>query len=479
MPNLLAELALTTYPIVGMAAFAVAKPPTAVALILVVGQLVLPSNISYDFPLLPPLDKNSGPCFAAFLGTLLFARSHLRGVSAFKGSGTFMVLILLGSLGTRLTNRDPLVYGPMVLPGESIYSFVSDAIRGVLTTWAPFFLGRSLLKSPTEYRAFWKLIVVAGLIYTLPILIELRMSPQINSWVYGYFPSDWGQAVRGSGYRPLVFFNHGLPLAFFMSVATMGALGLARAGETLHGLSMWVVWAYLLVILLLCRSSGAAAYAVASIPLVLLLQPRTVIRAMWIVGVLICVYPVLRINGLIPVDSILHAALDLFGPQRTESLAFRFTNENLMIPHSQQRLLFGWGGYGRNFVFNDEGIVQVVVDGFAILVLTTRGLVGYVGVFGLLSTPLFYCARRFKRLVDRTDRVFFAQVSIFAACLLVDLTINAVLSPYLYMLLGGLEGAATSFGSGAEEGGSGAEEGEGILEEEPPADDRDAHHDRA
>lgn len=38
--------------------------------------------------------------------------------------------------------------------------------------------------------------------YTIPMLIELRLSPQMNVWVYGFFQHDFIQTVRYGGSLP-------------------------------------------------------------------------------------------------------------------------------------------------------------------------------------------------------------------------------------------------------------------------------------
>ena len=76
-------------------------------------------------------------------------------------------------------------------------------------------------------------LVVAGLIYSLPMLFEVRMSPQLHTWIYGYFPHSFGQQMRDGGFRPVVFIGHGLGVAFFVMTTVVAAAAFWRTGTHL------------------------------------------------------------------------------------------------------------------------------------------------------------------------------------------------------------------------------------------------------
>ena len=46
--------------------------------------------------------------------------------------------------------------------------------------------------------------------------------------VYGFFPHSWLQHVRGGGFRPIVFMNHGLVLGIFLSMAVVASAIMVR-----------------------------------------------------------------------------------------------------------------------------------------------------------------------------------------------------------------------------------------------------------
>ena len=92
----------------------------------------------------------------------------------------------------------------------------------------PLILARKFLARPTEHRTFLIVLCTSGLLYSLLALYEVRMSPQLNNMVYGFFPHSWRQHIRGNGFRPLVFLEHGLFLGIFLSTTVLAAFGLAR-----------------------------------------------------------------------------------------------------------------------------------------------------------------------------------------------------------------------------------------------------------
>src|SRR5690606_24234269 len=67
---------------------------------------------------------------------------------------------------------------------------------------------------------------------------------------------------------------------------------------------------------------------------------------------------------------------------RAESLASRFHNENLLAERALERPVFGWGGWNRSRVYNEEGEDISTTDGLWIIVL------GKTGFFGLSALTL-------------------------------------------------------------------------------------------
>ena len=123
-----------------------------------------------------------------------------------------------------------------------------------------------------------RVLVVAGLFYSLPMLFEVRMSPQLHTWIYGYFPHSFLQQMRDGGFRPVVFIGHGLGVAFFAMTTVVAAAALWRTRARVFRLPAGAITAYLGVVLLLCKSLGSLVYAAVAVPLVRFASPRMQLR---------------------------------------------------------------------------------------------------------------------------------------------------------------------------------------------------------
>src|SRR5262249_60706398 len=123
----------------------------------------------------PQFDKTSIPNLAAVIGCMLVARSPLRFWSRFGFPEVLLLMSLIGPFITAELNRDVIFVVGHILPAEDHYTALS-AVVAQLFALLPFFLGRQLLRSSADTAEILSTLVIAGLIYSLPILLELRMS---------------------------------------------------------------------------------------------------------------------------------------------------------------------------------------------------------------------------------------------------------------------------------------------------------------
>jgi hypothetical protein len=107
-------------------------------------------------------------------------------------------------------------------------------------------------------------LVVAGLFYSLPVLIEVRLSPQLANWIYGFVQGAFTNEVRYGGFRPVVFMKNGLTVAFFMMTTFLAAMAMWRVNARIKSFPAAGISGYLGVVLILCKSAGALAYAITS-----------------------------------------------------------------------------------------------------------------------------------------------------------------------------------------------------------------------
>src|SRR5262249_17769116 len=166
------------------------------------------------FEMMPALDKSSIPNIAAFIGCVLVTGRFPRLFNRFGLAEILMLMFLIGPFITSELNGDEIRVGAIVLPGVGIYDAGSAVIAEFLF-FLPFILGRQYLKNAVDHEQILRALVIAGLLYSLPMLFEVRMSPQLHTWIYGYFPHSFAQQIREGGFRPVVFLGHGLLVAFF------------------------------------------------------------------------------------------------------------------------------------------------------------------------------------------------------------------------------------------------------------------------
>lgn len=466
MPNALAFVVFFLWPVVVYLLFRRFPVPAALAWSIIGGYLLLPTQTGLDLPGLPTLDKDGLPVLSAALMILMGVGAARQAVA----SGTerpavpaplgrrtnllfraLLVLTLVSPVATVLTNGEPLIYGPVVIPGLRLYDAASTiALIGGMVL--PFILAQRYLASPESHKILLKVLVLAMLGYSALILFEVRMSPQLNVMVYGFFPHDFLQHMRGDGFRPVVFLAHGLWLAILVTITVLAAAGLwrqrlfegQRAGQ-------WAFAAiYLLIVLVLSRSLGALLLAVMFLPVILFLGVRGQLIVAGIVALMVLVYPMLRGAGWVPVDRILEVVSE-YRPDRAESLAFRFTNEDELSARAAEKPLFGWGMWGRNQIFDTEtGRMTSVTDGTWIIIIGVYGWLGYIAQFGLLAFPVIILALRRKTLGVEPAT---AALSVAIAANLVDLIPNATLTPVTWLLAGALAGRCAYVPSGNKDDG--------------------------
>ena len=491
--------ALLVWPIVIVVLFRRLSLPAALCWSLIAGYLLLPVGNAFDLPLLPAYTKTTMPAMVAGVMCFLIASSApmkrtLRGMSIAQASQSpagisvrdgrpraanptveallaaanrnhsRIVLLCLGAvlvlvpIGTAMTNSDTLVYGSRVLSKIRPYDAASIAMSAILSV-LPFLLARRYLATSEAQTILLKVLILSGLGYAVLALIEVRLSPQLNIWIYGFFPHSFAQHIRAGGFRPVVFLEHGLELGIFFAICILAAATLwrsapaasaFRAGHSRSqgrdaprepsrssGRGRWLVaLVFLLVTLYLSKTLGAFAITLLLLPVALFLRPRLQVLIAAILGGIILFYPMVRGAGFVPTNFIVEKAT-MVDPARASSLNFRFENEDRLLNHASERPLLGWGGRGRHRVFDPttgEGLS--VTDGTWVIIIGTDGWIGYLAQFGLLTWPLFW-AWRHKTL---RDDPLVAGMTLVLVANLVDLIPNSSLLPFTWLLAGSLTG---------------------------------------
>lgn len=452
MPNPIAYLALILWPLVCVLLFRRLPMERAILWSILGGYLLLPEGTAFDLPLVPSMDKYSIPSLCAFVICVFVMGRKVALLPESIAGKALTLLFVFSVVATVLGNLDPMVYRLQISadpiefktwqsPGLNIRDIFSVVAQQVIVL-LPFLLARQYLSSDHGLRELLLALVLASLAYSIPSLIEVRLSPQLHTTVYGFFQHDFSQAMRGGGFRPLVFMPHPLWLAFFMVSAVLAAAALTRAGTGKQRTRFLVVTAYLFAVLVLCKSLAALIYALAFTPVVLLLSARMQIRLAVLLAAIAVTYPTLRNLDLIPTRELLEIAASI-DPEREQSLEYRFNNEEQLLDRADLKPVFGWGGWSRNLVRDPQtGEILTIPDGRWIIVFGTFGWVGYIAEMGLLALPLLLLLLRSRRMHNREITPYVAPVAIILAANMTDMLINATLVPLTWMCAGAVLGHA-------------------------------------
>lgn len=468
MPNILATLMLVLWPAVVWRLFVSLPAGRALIWSLLGAYLLLPPPPAViDFPLMPAFDKSSLPNIAILIVALFVLPKRPKLMPDNMLARGLLLIFVLSPIVTVFANPEPLIFTENYIRGLVLQDAIAQPINRFILIIG-FLMARSLLTTREDQRDLLIALVIAGLAYSIPTLLEVRLSPQLNNWVYGYYQHLFSQTIRSGGYRPMVFLYHGIWLAYFMLTCVLAALVLWRADTGRTRAKYLIAAFYLVTILVLCKTLATLAYAGVAGAMILLLSTRSQVRVAAFLAIVTLSYPMLKSVNLVPENAILAQAEAISG-ERAHSLAFRFENENILMARAFQKPLFGWGIWGRNHLHNPTtGVITSVSDGYWIIALGVWGWVGYLSMFGLMALPIFLIARelhlirvneipRFERntsyalLSGRSKSMpdqnrdlspYLGPLALILGFNMIDLLPNATLTPTTWLIAGTLFGHA-------------------------------------
>lgn len=427
--SLLVPIALFGWILVVLALFAQLPGRRAVVAAVVAGWLLLP-NAAYTLSGLPDYNKMTATALSILLGTLLFKREQLLEFRP-RWVDLPMLVWCLCPIASSLAN------------GLGLYDGLSGFLNRTIEWSLPYLIGRIYLGSADGLRELAIGIVVGGLVYVLPCLYEIRMSPQLHRMLYG--SAIWG-GTRYGGYRPQVFLVNGLELGIWMTTASLIGYWLwaSSAIHRIGGISFgWLLFC-LLVVTVLCKSTGALVLLVMGIAVLWATRRTGLSLVIWALLLVAPLYIVTRTTGTWSGKTVVNWASTWINAERAESFEFRLKNEDILVDKALQRPMFGWGGWGRNRVYDEEGRDISVTDGLWIIALGQNGISGLVSFTAIFLLPLALLVRRYPAHTWRTAGFAPAGVlGISAVLYLIDCLSNGSFNPiYLYMA-GGLSGAVS------------------------------------
>ncbi|KIN73204.1 membrane protein [Sulfitobacter guttiformis] len=450
MPNPIAYLMLLMWPAVCLVLFRTQSVERAVIWSILGGYLLLPPLAEFNLPLVPAMDKVSIPSLSV-LAILVFATAYrVRLLPEGRIARVLVVLLICSAIPTVLTNREPILFEVLrgadpilflvdALPGQSVRDIGSVLIAQALTV-VPFLVARQFLSSENGLLELLRALMVGALFYSIPSLIEIRFSPQMNVWVYGFFQHSFEQTMRAGGYRPIVFLPHGLWLALFVCTAAMAAAALARVAPKLKRWKavLWTV--YLMLFLLACKSAASIAYGMVLVPMIYFAPRRWLVLLATVFALIAVTYPMMRNLGVIPTDAIVAKVAEV-NPDRAQSLGYRFNNEEQLLERAAEKPAFGWSGWGRSLVRDaEDGEILTIPDGRWIIVFGSFGWLGYIAEFGLLALPLLLLGKHVLRNRDVELSPYIGAVALILGITLIDMLLNATLTPFTWLTAGAVLG---------------------------------------
>lgn len=479
MPYTSAYIALFCWPVVVFFLFRALPRAKALIASILGGYLLLPEGVGINPPMLPTIDKTLIPALSAFaICHLSSERQGRRRVANADYESTrpvnntyrinldkkesasderrftnarpatenikdkavsskieyiLLFIIIITPFITVIQNSESYISGPRIIGGLKIYDAFSFLLTSIVSL-IPYLLARRYLSQESEQAMLLYSIGIAGLLYSMPALFEIRMSPQLSNWIYGFLNQPFAQTRRGDSFRPVVFLHHGLWLAIFMAMSTIAAFSAWRVRRRL---AWFLGGLWLLGTLLMSSSLGALALAIVFLPIAIMLSVRTQMLIAASAALIIVTYPLLRGVDLIPVDAVTNVARTI-SEGRAQSFAFRVENEDALLDHANTKPLAGWGGYGRNRVFDEyTGREISVTDGWWIITVGTSGWLGYVANYGLLTLPVFLLFIRRRKI-----NTGFATSGLCLILMvnLVDTMLNATITPLTWLIAGALAG---------------------------------------
>ncbi len=400
------------------------KGHRALVVAYVTAWLFLPSS-GIEFAGLPDYTKVSATSLGMMLAVWL---SEPRRIMRFRlhPADLLMIVYCLSPIPSALSNS------------LGLWDGCSNTLDAILLWGTPYFLGRLYFDSFEKIKTLATGIFVGGLVYVPFCLFEIRMSPQLYNWIYGYRLNTL-HSHRYGGWRPVVFLSTGLELGMWMTAASLMGFALWYSGalRRLAGVSTGMLLLPLAGTAVLCKSTGALLLLAGGVAILVAVR---MLRSPWPVLCVVFVpllYLPIRGADLNDGQSLVEVASRLFGPDRAQSLEFRFRNEKLLAARALEAPWLGWGGWGREKVQDEYGEDQTICDGLWIILWGKQGLLGLLPFFGSFLLAPTLAIWRFGRGDWPAAEVGpVLGIALLLLLYMIDCLLNAMANPLYALCLG-------------------------------------------
>jgi hypothetical protein len=409
--------------------FTLMPPRRAVIASFLLAWLFLPMA-GYGVPGLPDYTKMSATTFGVLIGAALFDTDRLLSWRPKWIDIPIFVWCCCPFMSSYLN-------------GLGVYDGFSEIVRAFIAWGLPYVIGRVYFSDLDGLRELAVGMFIGGLIYIPFCWFEVRFSPQLHKWIYGFRQHSFAQQMREGGFRPMVFMQHGLMVGMWMGMTTMIGVWLwrSKAVRKVWDIPMYLLMPAMFFTVYLCKSK----YAV----LLLVTGMAALFTAKWMrtKALLICLllvplsYSALRATGMITGDTMVAMAKQAFGEDRGNSLALRLNNENLLARRAMEKPVWGWGGWGNSRVQDEQG-KDLITDSLWIITLGKYGWVGLIALMTMLMLPMILVMTDWRvELWHHPAVAPVVALAIVCTLYMFDNLMNGMVNP-IFMLAAGAVGSA-------------------------------------
>ena len=425
--SFMVPLALFGWPIVAISLFLIMSPRRAVIASYVGGWLFLPITVGYEVLGLPDYTKVVATIIGVVIGILLFDAKRFLSFRVHWIDAPVIIFCLWGATSSIST-------------GKGLWDAFSVVLENSVLWGFPYVVGRVYFRDLESFRDLALGIVIGGLIYVPLCLIEIRMSPQLHIWIYGYHQHQFEQSIRFGGFRPTVFMQHGLAVAMWMVNATVLAIWMQARGnlQRYPMLLVTVVSATLLVTTVLCKSTGAltlmmvglgavfvASFLQKPLPLLILIM----ISPLWMTSRTLDL-----INGQIVYD-----LFSLISEDRAQSFQIRLDQEEEIRQIALKTPICGGSRWWPNGA-----------DQLWLIYFRNFGIVGIATFTAIFLIPGWILLRRIPfRQLCQPEWAPVTGMILIVVLYTIDNLLNGLVNPIFTVVAGALSSACAAEPSGA------------------------------
>ena len=411
--------------------------PKAVIISFIVAWLFLPQKAGFSFPGFPDYERMSATVYGILLCTFIYDVGRFR---QFQPGWLDLPMLVwcICPLFSSLSN------------GLGLYDGISQTLSQTMSYGGPYFLGRLYLNNLARIRQLAIAIFISGLVYVPFCLHEIIFSPQLHRIVYGYHPHVFEQSIRYGGYRPVVFMQHGLAVGMWMMAATLIGIWLwkTKVVTSVYGIHIrWLV-GVLLTTFILIKSTGAYGLLVIGIGILFAVwQFRTSISLVFVI-IFIGFFLQQGVLGESHLTQQIITVANNYGipEERIHSLEYRFDNEELLGKKARERIILGWGGWGRNRISQYDDLTGELVDIAAtdsmwIITFGTNGLVGLISLYTSMLLPVLCVCFLFpNKFLSNKQLAPMLVLAVIVTLYMIDGLLNYMANPIFILANGGISG---------------------------------------